>query len=79
MKPMISNGTTSRSVKTWRNAAFRLRLSLIFDGRPRIEAVSRKSPPEELRLWAEVDGRVLFCVYVWRGEKRRVVSLRVAK
>jgi uncharacterized DUF497 family protein len=55
--------------------------SLIFDGRPRIEAVSRKSLPEETRfeVMAEVDGRVLFCVYVWRGEKRRVISLRVAK
>ena len=28
---------------------------------------------------AEVDGRVLFCVYVWRGEMRRVISLRVGE
>ena len=54
--------------------------SLIFDGRPRVEALSRKSPAGESRFaaMAEVDGRVLFCVYVWRGAKRRVISLRIA-
>lgn len=54
--------------------------SRIFDGRKRVERVSPKSPTEEVRweTMAEIDGRVLFCVWTWRGNRRRIISLRPA-
>ncbi len=54
--------------------------ALIFDGRRRLERHSPKSSNAEVRMEtiAEVSGRVLFCVYVWRGAKRRIISLRIA-
>ena len=57
-----------------------LAASRMFDGRPRIECISLKSLPSELRYEtvAEVEGRVLFCVWTWRGPRRRIVSLRIA-
>ena len=55
--------------------------SRLFDGRVRLERVSPKSPPNEVRYItiAEIEGRVLFCVWTWRGLRRRVISLRPAK
>lgn len=52
----------------------------LFDGRPRIEDVSLKSPEGETRFetMAELEGRVLFCVWIWEGERRRIISFRVA-
>lgn len=52
----------------------------LFDGRPRIEDVSPKSPVGETRFetMAELEGRVLFCVWIWEGERRRIISFRVA-
>lgn len=54
--------------------------ALLFDGRHRVERVSPKSPPTELRYetMAEVKGRVPFCVWTWRGTRRRIMSLRLA-
>ena len=52
----------------------------MFDGRGRFETISPKSPYYERRFitMAEVDGRVLFCVWTWRGNKRRIISSRAA-
>jgi uncharacterized DUF497 family protein len=52
----------------------------LFDGRPRVDDVSPKSPDGEVRFetLAEYEGRVLFCVWKWNGERRRVISLRIA-
>lgn len=52
----------------------------LFDGRPRLDGVSRKSPPGEARFetMAELAGNVLFCVWTWNGERRRIISLRIA-
>lgn len=54
--------------------------ALLFDGRTTYEYVSPKSPQNEARhlTMAEVDGHVLFCVWTWRGDKRRIISLRIA-
>ncbi len=54
--------------------------ALLFDGRPRVDDVSPKSPDGETRFetMAEYDGRVLFCVWTWSGEQRRIISLRMA-
>lgn len=52
----------------------------LFDGRLRADAYSSKLHGEEGR-WqsmAEIDGRVLFCVWTWRNGRRRVISLRPA-
>jgi uncharacterized DUF497 family protein len=51
--------------------------SRVFDGRPRVERLSPKSPQDEARweTMAEIDDRVLFCVWTWRGVRRRVISL----
>lgn len=52
----------------------------LFDGRPRIEKVSAKSPTGEVRFetMAEYQRIVLFCVWTWKGERRRIISFRVA-
>lgn len=54
--------------------------AFVFDGRPRLERHSPKSSGTEPRIEAiaEVERRVLFCVYVWRGVRRRIISLRRA-
>lgn len=54
--------------------------ALLFDGRPKIEDVSLKSPEGEVRFetMAEVEGRMLFCVWHWRDGRRRIISLRIA-
>lgn len=54
--------------------------ALLFDGRRRVDDVSVKSPDGEVRFetLAEYDGRVLFCVWKWNGERRRIISLRIA-
>jgi len=54
--------------------------AFLFDGRPRLERHSPKSAGNEPRVEAiaEIGGRVLFCVYVWRGARRRIISLRRA-
>ncbi len=54
--------------------------SLIFDGRPRFERGKEHAVTGELRYStiAEIDGVVLFCVWAWRGAKRRIISLRRA-
>ena len=51
----------------------------LFDGRIRLERVAPKSPDHEVRYetMAEVNGRVLFCVWTWLVA-RRVISLRPA-
>jgi uncharacterized DUF497 family protein len=52
----------------------------LFDGRPRIDAISSKSSPGEVRFetMAEFEGNVLFCVWTWNGDRRRIISLRIA-
>lgn len=52
----------------------------MFDGRVKIEDLSTKSPDGEPRFetMAEVEGRVLFCVWHWKNERRRIISLRMA-
>lgn len=53
----------------------------VFDGRLRYERPSpqHKSGGEfRVEAMAEIEGRVLFCVYVWKGTKRRIISLRRA-
>jgi len=54
--------------------------ALIFDGRPRLERVSSRILGIETRIETivEVSGRVLFRVYVWRGPRRRIISIRPA-
>ena len=53
--------------------------ALLFDGRPRVERISRKSQTEDrFETMAEYLGVVLFCVWVWKGQRRRIISLRVA-
>jgi uncharacterized DUF497 family protein len=54
---------------TWTNRDLELvAAARMFDGRPRLERASRKSPDSEVRYetMAEVEGRVLFCVWTWR-------------
>jgi len=52
---------------------------VVFDGRNRLERLSPKTLGEaRFEVMAEVDGRVLFCVYVWRGNRKRIISLRRA-
>jgi uncharacterized DUF497 family protein len=45
-----------------------------------IETEARKSGTDPSRTVAigPVQGRLLVCVYTWRGQKRRVISLRPA-
>ncbi|QFR34583.1 BrnT family toxin [Ancylobacter sp. TS-1] len=52
----------------------------VFDGRPRFERSSPKFVAGEPRVeaMAEVAGRVILCVFVWRGRKRRLISVRRA-
>ncbi|WGD29614.1 BrnT family toxin [Ancylobacter sp. WKF20] len=52
----------------------------VFDGRPRFEPSSPRLVEGEARYvaMAEVAGRVILCVYVWRGCRRRLVSVRRA-
>ena len=54
--------------------------ALMFDGREKTEDVSAKSSEGETRFetMAEVEGRMLFCVWHWRHGRRRIISLRVA-
>jgi uncharacterized DUF497 family protein len=54
--------------------------AVMFDGRFRLERPSPKRVGDEERTEAiaEVEGRMLLCVYVWRGRKRRPISLRRA-
>jgi uncharacterized DUF497 family protein len=54
--------------------------AVLFDGRLRVEHVSSKSPSREVRFetMAEYEGVVLFCVWTWKGERRRIISFRVA-
>ena len=57
-----------------------LAASRMFDGRIRVERISAKSSPSEVRYetMAELEERVLFCVWTWRGHRRRIISLRSA-
>lgn len=52
----------------------------LFDGRLRLDRPSSKSLRDEARFetMAEYEGAVLYCVWTWRGERRRIISLRVA-
>jgi uncharacterized DUF497 family protein len=54
--------------------------AMLFDGRLRLDAISRKSPAGETRFEtiAEHEGTVLFCVWKWNGERRRIISFRIA-
>src|SRR5689334_15867048 len=54
--------------------------AFLFDGRPRLDRISRRSPDEEIRFEtiAEREGDVLLCVWTWRGRQRRLISLRYA-
>jgi hypothetical protein len=56
-----------------------LAASRLFDGRRRLERVSPKSEHEvRYETMAEVEGRVLFRFWTWRGPRRRIISLRLA-
>ncbi|MCK0207557.1 BrnT family toxin [Starkeya koreensis] len=50
----------------------------VFDGRSRFERSSPKLVAGEPRFeaMAAVAGRVILCVFVWRGCKRRLISVR---
>ncbi len=51
---------------------------LLFDG-PVVEWEDERGYEEERWIAVgEVGGRVLACVYTWRGERRRAISLRRA-
>ncbi|MDR6954012.1 uncharacterized DUF497 family protein [Ancylobacter sp. 3268] len=52
----------------------------VFDGRPRFERASPKIVAGEGRTEAMADltGRVILCVFVWRGRRRRLISVRRA-
>ena len=52
----------------------------VFDGRPRLERASPKLANGEPRFEAiaELAGRVILCVFVWRGRRRRLISVRRA-
>ena len=52
----------------------------IFDGRQRLERASPKIVMGEARFeaMAELVGRVIICVFVWRGRRRRLISVRRA-
>lgn len=52
----------------------------IFDGRIRLERPSPKLVVGDARFeaMAEVGGRVILCVFVWRGHRRRPISVRRA-
>ncbi|MCS0494696.1 BrnT family toxin [Ancylobacter sp. MQZ15Z-1] len=54
--------------------------TFIFDGRPRLERASPKIVLGEPRTeaMAELAGRVILCVFVWRGRRRRLISVRRA-
>jgi uncharacterized DUF497 family protein len=54
--------------------------ALLFDGRKRLDRLSRHQPDKETRFEtiAPYLDSVLLCVWVQRGRKRRVVSLRIA-
>jgi len=53
----------------------------LFDGRPRLDRQSPKSPEAELRFetLAAIGEDVLLCVWTWRKGRRRAISLRMAK
>lgn len=53
----------------------------LFDGRPRLDRQSPKSPNTELRFetLAAIGEDVLLCVWTWRNGRRRAISLRMAK
>jgi uncharacterized protein len=53
----------------------------LFDGRPRLDRASHKSGYEEPRFEtiAYYQGTMLLCVWVWRGKRRRAISLRPAE
>ncbi|MCS0502092.1 BrnT family toxin [Ancylobacter mangrovi] len=52
----------------------------VFDGRPRLERPSPKLVAGEARTeaMAELEGRVILCVFVWRAHRRRLISVRRA-
>ena len=54
--------------------------ALVFDGRYRYVRPSAKEFSGEFRTeaLAQVEHHVLLCVYVWRGPRRRIISLRRA-
>lgn len=54
--------------------------ALLFEDEERLETVSQASTEAETRLIAtgRAAGRVLTCVFLWRGARRRVISLRLA-
>ena len=54
--------------------------ALLFDGRERLDRLSRKQPDSEPRFEtiAPYLSSMLLCVWVQRGVRRRVLSLRTA-
>jgi uncharacterized DUF497 family protein len=50
--------------------------AILFDGRPRVEHVSQKTKRGEVHFetMAEYEGIVLFCMWTWSGERRRIIS-----
>ena len=54
--------------------------ALLFDGRERLDRLSKTQPDHEVRYEtiAPYFSSVLVCVWIWRGRKRRVLSLRIA-
>jgi uncharacterized protein len=55
------------------------RAKRIFDG-PTVEGpdVRRDYGEQRFGVYGEVDGDVLFVIYTWRGDKRRLISARKA-
>ena len=55
------------------------RITALFD-RPVIEILDERRDYGELRVrcLGEIDGRVYYVAYTWRGESRRIISARKA-
>ena len=52
----------------------------LFDGRVRLDSKINSTAYNEIRYvtFAEINDRVLVCIWTWRHTKRRVISLRSA-
>jgi uncharacterized DUF497 family protein len=70
----------AKSAKNLRERGFDFVYAAKVFERPTLEADDKRAGYGERRVRAigEVDGEVLFVVYTWRGEVRRIISARLA-
>ena len=52
--------------------------ALIFDGRPCLNIDSVRGEELGFRTVTEVNGRLITAIWTWRGEARRIISIRRA-